>query len=87
MASDELSDGPNVDLAFEVQSDLPKTRKPEFKFSVEIEPTRGLDAPGLDLAVRQRRVIAFFPGQALNVYVIRRLLVKTTESRMPLKLR
>ena len=44
MAPDELSDGANVDLAFEIQSDLPETRKPEFKFGIEIEPARGLDA-------------------------------------------
>ncbi|CNI06480.1 Uncharacterised protein [Mycobacterium tuberculosis] len=54
MSSDELTYGANVDLAFEVQSDFAETREPQFEFSVEIEPTGGLNAPGLNLAVGQR---------------------------------
>jgi hypothetical protein len=87
MVSDELSDRTNIDLAFEVQSNISKTREPQFELSVEIEPPRGLDAPGLDLAIRERRIVAFLPGRPWTFTVMRRLLVKTTESRMPLKLR
>jgi hypothetical protein len=68
MFSDELSDSTNVDLAFEVQSNISQTREPQFELSVEIEPPRGLDAPGLDLALRERRVVAFLSGKALDVY-------------------
>lgn len=68
MASDELSYSTNVDLAFEVQSNFSETREPQFEFSVEIEPTGGLDAPCLNLTVGQRRVVAFLPGQTLYVY-------------------
>jgi hypothetical protein len=67
MFSDELTDRANVDLAFEVQSDLAETREPQFELGVEIKPAGSLDAPGLDFAVRERRVITLLTCQALDV--------------------
>ncbi len=57
--------GANVDLTLEVQVHLPQTGDPPFEFGVE--PSGGFDAPRLDLAVGQRRVIVLLAGEALDV--------------------
>lgn len=46
---DQLPDRPDVNLAFEVQVNLSEAGEPEFQLGVEIEPSCGLDAPGLNL--------------------------------------
>src|SRR5258705_734989 len=46
---------------------LPRPQNHSSRSASRNQTARGLDAPGLDLAVRERRVVALLPGQALDV--------------------
>ena len=54
---DHLAHLADVGLALELESDLAQPAEPQIKLSVEIEGACGLDGEGLDLVVRQRRVV------------------------------